>query len=101
MCQDGITFLQQFRKPIDLLYLDAWDPRVSGFQEKHLMAYLEARPNLHPRSLILIDDTDLGPWSKGTLVIQHALQDGYHIVYEGRQTLLAQQPSTRISSDKL
>jgi len=87
--QDGIEFLASFCEPIDLLYLDAWDAFLPGSQENHLKAYLAARKNLHPLSLILIDDTDLGQYSKGRLVVPRALEDGLSILFaEQNQTLL-------------
>jgi glycosyltransferase involved in cell wall biosynthesis len=87
--QDGIDFLNAFTEPIDLLYLDAWDAHAIGSKENHLRAYIAACKNLHHRSLILIDDTDLGDHSKGGLVIPQALQDGWRLIFaEGKQTLL-------------
>lgn len=88
--QDGIEFLKNFNKPIDLLFLDAWDviPGTS-YAEKHLEAYEVSKKNLHEKSLILIDDTDVSNGGKGKLVIPKALKDGYKIIFSGRQTLLA------------
>jgi hypothetical protein len=88
--QDGIEFLKSFNQSIDLLFLDAWDV-IDGTQyaEKHLEAYIAARPHLHDMSLILIDDTDIKKCGKGRLVIPEAKKDGYEIVFSGRQTLLA------------
>lgn len=89
--QDGIAFLKEFKQPIDLLFLDAWDAdEGTPFAEKHLEAYMAAKPNLHSQSLILIDDTDLKDCGKGRLVIPQAIQDGYKVIFTGRQTLLAQ-----------
>jgi len=89
--QDGIAFLKEFKQPIDLLFLDAWDAdEGTPFAEKHLEAYMAAKPNLHNQSLILIDDTDLKDCGKGRLVIPQAIQDGYKVIFTGRQTLLAQ-----------
>jgi hypothetical protein len=87
---DGIAFLREFKDPIDLLFLDAWDVnKRSPYAEKHLEAYLTARPRLHANSLILIDDTDIKHGGKGKLVIPQAISDGYHVIFGGRQTLLA------------
>lgn len=88
--QDGIDFLKSFKQPIDLLFLDAWDVEEgTPFAEKHLEAYLEAKKNLHAKTLILIDDTDVKDCGKGKLVIPEAIKDGYIIIFSGRQTLLA------------
>jgi len=87
---DGIAFLREFKDPIDLLFLDAWDvQKRSPYAEKHLEAYLTARPRLHANSLILIDDTDMKHGGKGKLVIPQAISDGYRVIFGGRQTLLA------------
>jgi predicted O-methyltransferase YrrM len=89
LTQDGVEFLQRFTQPIDLLYLDAWDAFLPGSAENHLRAYVAARKSLHQRSLILIDDTDLGNQSKGRLVIPRSLDNGFSVIFsEGKQTLL-------------
>ena len=97
--QDGIAFLKSFEQPIDLLFLDAWDV-IEGtpFAEKHLEAYLAARPQLHENSLILIDDTDVQDCGKGRLVIPQAIKDGYKVVFSGRQTLLAKEKNDHMAS---
>ena len=98
--RDGIQFLKDFNKPIDLLFLDAWDVDLPNSCEKHLEAYEVAKSKLHKYSLILIDDTDVertdkgivfanGLSGKGKLVIPKALDEGWEIVLSGRQTLLS------------
>jgi hypothetical protein len=88
--QDGITFLKSFKQSIDLLFLDAWDAiEETPYAENHLEAYSAAKPHLHAKSLILIDDTDIKDCGKGRLVIPQAIKDGYQIIFSGRQTLLA------------
>lgn len=97
---DGLQFLKNFGGQIDLLYLDAWDVGTSGCAEHHLEAYLLAKPWLHNTSVILIDDTDVdwdgsqfvlaeGIGGKGRLVVPEAQKDGFEIVAQGRQVLLA------------
>lgn len=86
--QDGIDFLKKFPKPIDLLYLDAWDVAPGFYAEKHLQAYLQAKDKLHEKSLILIDDTDVDEGGKGKWVVPKAVEDGYKVIFSGRQTLL-------------
>ncbi|MFW5794573.1 MAG: methyltransferase domain-containing protein [Bacillota bacterium] len=101
--QDGLEFLNNFTKPIDLLFLDAWDVENTEYAEKHLEAYNVAKNNIHDKTLILIDDTDVywdfnkkdlfmsedGLSGKGKLVIPEAQKDGFRIIFSGRQTLLA------------
>jgi hypothetical protein len=88
-CGDGVAFLQAFPGIIDLLYLDAWDA-IEGipYAEKHLEAYHAARGKMAPRSLILIDDTDVAFGGKGRLAIPAIIRDGYDLLLTGRQTLL-------------
>ncbi len=88
--QDGIEFLRAFKKPIDLLFLDAWDV-IPGtpYAEKHLEAYQTAKSILAQRHLILIDDTDVGGGGKGELLIPQLVKDGYITLIEGRQSLYA------------
>lgn len=86
---DGIDFLHNFDKKIDLLYLDAWDVIPgSDYAEKHLEAYLAAKDKLNLTSIILIDDTDIENGGKGRLIIPKAVEDGFKIVFTGRQTML-------------
>jgi hypothetical protein len=97
---DGIDFLKNFSKKIDLLFLDAWDVGKEGYDEKHKEAYLVAKDKLSDKHLILIDDTDIDiidgehvfiedhMSGKGKLLIPLLLEEGYEIVFGGRQTLL-------------
>jgi hypothetical protein len=89
VCGDGIKFLEKFKEPIGLLYLDGWDVLPgTDYAEKHLLAYRTARPRLAATSLILIDDTDLLMGGKGKLVLPAAIRDGYELIAFGRQTML-------------
>ncbi len=92
--QDGLEFLKNFDRPIDLLYLDGWDVAPGFYAEQHLMAYLYAKDKLHDKSLILIDDTDVDNGGKGKWVVPKALEDGYRVLFAGRQTLLAKSVPT-------
>jgi hypothetical protein len=86
---DGIAFLHSFERPIDLLYLDAWDV-IGGtdYAERHLEAYRVALPKLAPRCLVQIDDTDILNGGKGRLVIPQMIRDGFTLVTWGRQAIL-------------
>jgi hypothetical protein len=87
--EDGIGFLKRFPKPIDLLFLDAWDVvEGSPFAEKHLEAWQTVRGKMKPTSLVLIDDTDIMFGGKGRLCIPAMIRDGYDPLINGRQTLL-------------
>jgi len=63
-CNDSVTFLKEFHKPIDMLYLDSYDvdfqkPADSAFH--HWKEFSVCRHLLHPGSLVLIDDTPVSP----------------------------------------
>ena len=81
---DGIKFLEEFNQLIDLLYLDAWDGEPDC-RTKHLIAYQVAKRNLHDRSLILIDDA----FAKANFLVSEAVRDGWSIVFDEYQVLLA------------
>lgn len=86
---DGIAFLQSFARPIDMLYLDAWDV-IAGtdYAEKHLEAYRAALPLLSKMCLVQIDDTDLKNGGKGRLLIPQMIRDGFELITWGRQAIL-------------
>lgn len=98
---DGIEFLKQNEKQIGLLFLDAWDADLPDSAQKHLEAFLAARDHMPGRSLLLVDDTDVeynhqagyfeaseGYGGKGKLLIPAAIENGFSILFTGRQTLM-------------
>lgn len=99
-CADGIEYIKGYHNKIDLLYLDAWDVDLPGSPEKHLEAYECSKRIMNDTCLILIDDTDIDfkdnilitsvdpPGGKGRLVARKAMEEGYKLVFTGRQTLL-------------
>jgi len=86
---DGIAFLQNFARPIDMLYLDAWDV-IAGtdYAEKHLEAYRAAQPHLSKMCLVQIDDTDIKNGGKGRLLIPQMIRDDFELITWGRQAIL-------------
>ena len=87
-CADGLEFIRNFAGNIDLLYLDAWDVvENTPYAERHLEAYLAARPKLAANHLVVVDDTDVANGGKGRLLIPELVAQGYQIVVMGRQTL--------------
>jgi hypothetical protein len=85
---DGIKFLEQFDKKIDLLFLDAWDVHPdTPYAEKHLEAYNAAQNKLNNKHIIGIDDTDIGGGGKGRELVPHLLRLGYTLLTDGRQTI--------------
>ncbi len=87
--QDGIQFLKNFDKKIDLLYLDGWDVGTFNFAENHLDAFFAAQDKLSETHLIAIDDTDFNTviGGKDKLLTPFLLENGYIKVLWGRQTI--------------
>jgi len=61
---DSVEFLKRFDKPIDLLYLDSYDwlpeePILSACQQHQLKEIHAAWKNVHPKTVILLDDNGL------------------------------------------
>jgi len=92
--QNSLTFLESFREPIDLLYLDSLDTTEPGHSEHAERELCAAMPRLHDRSLIVVDDT---PWhagafvGKGARVVPHLLQQGWKVLYAGYQVVLGKE----------
>lgn len=91
--QDGIEFLQNFDKKIDLLFLDGWDKGTNQYAERHLEAFLAAQDKLADFHIISIDDTDFNTESSGKdkLLTPHLLENEYVKVLWGRQTVFIKQ----------
>lgn len=86
---DGLEYLKNFDKKIDLLFLDAWDVHNgSPYAEKHYEAYLIAKEKLSDKHIISIDDTDIANGGKGKILIPYLLNNGYNIIVKGRQTIM-------------
>lgn len=94
---DGADFLNSFREPIDLLYLDGMDCWMDGHQEFHLRCYQAAKKNLHEKSVILIDDTYCRLTGKGRLVIPEIEKD-YKKIFEDKMTLFVNSDAVLLSS---
>ena len=86
---DGISFLENFDKSIDILYLDGWDKGTPNYAENHLKAYEAAKNKLSAIHLILIDDTDFitPEGGKDQLLSPYLIKLGYYMLFNGRQTL--------------
>ena len=87
--EDGIEFLSNFDKKIDVLFLDGWDGGTYQYREKHLEAFKVAQDKLSETHLILIDDTDfiLDDMGKDAFLSPYLLELGYTLLFEGRQKL--------------
>ncbi len=89
--QDSISFLRDFDRRIDFLYLDSYDfdadnPSLS--QLHHLYEIQAAYPHLHEQSVIMIDDCALPNGGKGKLAIEFLKAHGWEILKEDYQTIL-------------
>ncbi len=93
--QDSVAFLSEFQTPVDFLYLDSYDydPRDQAVQkasqEHHLQEFLAIESRLHDNSIVLIDDCAQPGGGKGKLVIEHMLTQGWRVVMDRYQVLLA------------
>jgi len=87
--KDGIEFLKEFDKNIDILFLDGWDVGTEQYKEKHLEAFEVCKDKLSDTHLILIDDTDFNLTNEGkdALLSPHLLSLGYILLFDGRQKL--------------
>ena len=84
---DGIKFLEDFTKQIDLLFLDAWDVDVTDYDKNHLIAFEAAQGKLADKHIIGIDDTDVHAGGKGRCLIPRLNELGYTKITDGRQTI--------------
>lgn len=86
--RDGIEFLKNFTKNIDVLFLDGWDVGTPKFAEKHLEAYLTSKSKLSDTHIIIIDDTDYitEQGGKDKYLSPVLINDGYYLLFNGRQT---------------
>jgi len=97
--EDGIAYLQDYDdEPIDFLFLDAWDViDGSDYAEKHLEAYTMAKEHLSQNGcLIAIDDTDIANGGKGRLLMPRLVNDGWIMLYRGRQTVFYKGPLDKL-----
>lgn len=92
ICQDSISYLEQFNLPVDFLYLDSFDfdsNNPSPSQEHHLKEIIAIYPKLVDKTLVMIDDCDLPHGGKGHLVIPFLLERKWKIVFKGYQVILS------------
>jgi len=88
---DSIDYLQHLAVDIDLLYLDSMDTLQAGCAEHRLREVQAAEKRLHPKSMVVMEDTSLlkGQWQrKGRLAIPWMIERGWKPVHIGHQTVL-------------
>ncbi|MDB5384452.1 MAG: ADP-heptose:LPS heptosyltransferase-like protein [Planctomycetaceae bacterium] len=90
--QDSVAFLREFSNKIDVLYLDSLDTTEPGHADHCVKEFEAAQPQLHGRSIVVIDDT---PWNagafvgKGARLVPQLLEQGWRILYAGYQVVLS------------
>ncbi len=90
---DSVAFLENFKEPVDFLYLDSYDynsdPEVQVKSQIHHLKEFEAIENqLHENTFVLIDDCDLPNGGKGKLVVEYMLKKDWKILMKEYQILL-------------
>ena len=81
---DSASFLRNFEKEIDFLYLDSLDGQYSGSSEHQLNEIKNSLKNLHKNSLVLLDDKG----QKTNLSINYMLDNGLKIINQTDQQIL-------------
>ena len=81
---DSISFLKNFEKKIDFLYLDSLDGQYSGASEHQLNEIKNSIKNLHQNSLVLLDDKG----AKTNFSINYMIDNGLKIINETNQQVL-------------
>ncbi|CAA9891058.1 conserved hypothetical protein [Candidatus Methylobacter favarea] len=90
-CEDSVSFLKEFDRPIDVLLIDSLDTERPESAEHAINEVQAAMKNLHRSSLIIFDDTVYQSQAyigKGAKAIPWLLENGWQILYSGYQTLL-------------
>ena len=82
--EDSISFLRNFKKKIDFLYLDSLDVQYPNASEHQLNEIKNSIKILHKNSLILLDDKG----GKTNLSKNYMLDNGLTIINETEQQIL-------------
>jgi hypothetical protein len=91
--EDGRDFLENFPLLIDFLYLDAGDFATEDqkeLQALHLEMVKRALPQMHQKSVIMIDDCGYKNGGKGRYVIEFLTRRGWKIKLHSFQVILTQ-----------
>ena len=82
--ENSLTFLENFQKKIDFLYLDSMDGHLPGAAKHQLQEINCAENKLHSNSLVLLDDKDV----KSALAIDYMLKNNFKILKETNEQIL-------------
>jgi|SRR5208282_4733893 len=98
---DSVRFLQDFKQPIDFLYLDSFDFNPQGdpnpAQDHAVREGQAALHALHTQSIVLIDDCNTTHGGKGGKVIPFFLGEGWQVVGLNYQVLLTHAFSVKVA----
>jgi hypothetical protein len=81
---DSLNFLENFKEPIDFLYLDSLDGQFEGASEHQLKEIKLAITKLKKDSLVLLDDKG----AKTNLSIDFMLKNNFKIINETNEQVL-------------
>ena len=81
---DSLNFLNNFKDPINFLYLDSLDGQFEGASEHQLKEIKSALKNLKKDSLVLLDDKG----AKTNLSIDFMLKNNFKIINETKEQVL-------------
>ena len=81
---DSVSFLSNFKKEINFLYLDSLDGQLDGASEHQLNEIRVALKHLNKNGLVLLDDKG----AKTNLSINYMLKNGLKILNETNEQVL-------------
>lgn len=102
---DSVSWLEANQEMIDVLYLDSLDADHPDTASHGLREFQTALPQLHEKSIVIIDDTDYTGSSfqtrqrnsghfrgKGAQIVPYAISQGWHVAASGYQVVLLKTP---------
>lgn len=89
---DSHAYLALHKDPIDLLYLDSYDYPLDGTdptpcQEHQLKEFKLAEPNLHNKTIVLLDDNNFDNGGKTKLTKAYLLEKGWTCLLDLQQSI--------------
>lgn len=91
--RDSVEYLRDFKKPIDLLYLDSKDCELGDdadntpAQQHQLRELTRAYPKLSSKCVVLLDDNRFENGGKTTLSREYLLKKGFTCLIDFKQSL--------------